>query len=179
MGPDGQVFDVSFQHRDPEMAAMLANRYTASYIDAVLERTGTSNAAAQRFLEDRAGELQRKVDEGERALQNYRQKYNLVSLEESQNIIVDRLKKHNTALTEARIDRLAVDAKVSQVQPAKENGKAMLEIPVIAQFGSIQRILHALEDAQGQHAELARKYYERHPSMEENKVLHRAAGTAL
>lgn len=137
----GQVFALTFRHRDPKVAAMLANRYTTSYIDAVLERSGTSNASAHQFLQVQAKELQRKVGDGERALQRYRQKHNLVSLEDNQNIIVERLKNLNNSLTEALVERLGVDAKVAQVEAVLEKGGGLLDIPAIAKFGSIQHFV--------------------------------------
>ena len=152
---NGQVFGLTFRHRDPKVAAMLANRYTTSYIDAVLERSGTSNASAHRFLQDRVKELQRKVGDGERALQRYRQKHNLVSLEDNQNIIVARLNNLNNSLTGARVERLGADAKVAQVEAALEKGNGLLDIPVIAQFGSIQQFVSAIDTARSQRAELA------------------------
>ena len=160
---DGQVFDVSITHRDPEVAAMVANRYTATYIESVLDSTGTSNALAQGFLQARAKELKRNVEEGERALQNYRQKQNLVSLEAGQNIIVDRLNHLNLSLTQARIERLGVGAKVTQVESVRDQDEGLLSIPTIADFGSIPSILDEVKDATNERAELDRKYLERHP----------------
>lgn len=166
-----RMFRVTFKHRNPDAAALLANRFASEYMRHLSERTGVSNQRALSFLGERAEELREQIEAGERDLQNYRQEHNLVSLEENQNIIVERLKNLNNALTEARVERLAVDSQVNQVEQALETGENLLNIPVLSQSTNLQGVLARLDEARAQRELLGRKYLERHPRLVENQEL--------
>lgn len=162
---DSFIFHVGFRHRDPEMAQYLANLYAEEYRESLLDRTGTGTARAMKFLEARAEELRQKVQDGERALQQYRQQKNLVSLEESQNIVVDRLRSISGALNKAELDELTMKAVLSDIEAAKQEGRDLLTVQRVAKYGNIGSLRTRLEELNANKEILSRKYLERHPKM--------------
>jgi succinoglycan biosynthesis transport protein ExoP len=186
---DGQIFSITVEHRDPEVAALVANRYAAQYITSILTRSGVGNESAMAFLEQQAEGLRDKISASEKELTDYRTRYNLVSLEENQNIIVERLKAINSQLTSARMEQLQLESSVEQVTEAsgtssgasaKEDGFSevdLTELPVIAAYGSIPEILSRKKALEAERSELDLRYLEAHPRMiEAEKRLAQVAG---
>lgn len=159
---EGQLFLISARHRDPAAAALIANRHPAQYIDKILARTGTGNATAIDFLEKQAAALRAKISAAEQELADYRSRYNLVSLEENQNIIVSRLKAISERRTAARMEQLNLESLVEQVEEEPE-AAALTEIPAVARYGSVQEILSRKKAAEAEFEELSLRYLEAHP----------------
>lgn len=178
---DGQVFTVTSRHRNPMSAALISNRYAAQYIREILTRTGVGNESALAFLQQQAQELRNKISEAEKQLTNYRTRYSLVSLEDNQNIIVERLKAINTRLTSAKMDQVQQETRVAQVAALIENwdpdaatdttsvrhAQILTEIPAIAEYGMVETLLAQQKALLGEQAELELRYLERHPKMVE------------
>ncbi|KAF0096316.1 MAG: exopolysaccharide tyrosine-protein kinase [Puniceicoccaceae bacterium 5H] len=163
------IFRITFRHRSAEGAALLANRYAHKYIDYLDERSDQGNQRAIGFLQEQADELRSKIEESEMKLQQYRQEHNLVSLEENQNIVLERMKELNGAVTKARVAKLAAAAKVSEVENALDNDNNLLEIPAISEGSAVDATATKLAQAKAERETLATKYLERHPRMIENQ----------
>jgi len=166
---NGQVFKVYGTHRDPECAALLANRFVERYIAFQLERSDTSNSSAMLFLEDQVSEMRRRVEIGESALQAYRAKYNMVSLEDSQNLVVQRMKSLSEAMTVIQVEKLTVDTQAAQIENIRLKGDflRLLDIPTVNNFPGIMDTFDNLEEARAEKAKLGAIYKARHPRMVE------------
>lgn len=162
------IFSVTARHRDAEVAALIANRFIGEYINRLLMRTGTGNEAAIVFLRRQADELRDRIETAERELQDYRTRYNLVSLEENQNVIVERLKQIDGALTGAMVELQGINAQISQVEEVRAAGGDLSEVPPIARFGTVGEIRQRLNDQERQHAQLDLRYLRMHPRMIES-----------
>ena len=57
-----------------------------------------------------------KLEASEQALQKYKEQNQAVSLEESQNIIVEKLKELNQKVTQIKAERLKLEADYAQVR---------------------------------------------------------------
>ncbi|MEX2382401.1 MAG: polysaccharide biosynthesis tyrosine autokinase [Opitutales bacterium] len=168
--PGTLLLSITIDHRDPEAATLIANRTAEQYIRHILVSSDTSNDEAIVFLKEQADELQKAMNTAERNTQEYREKHNLVSLEENQNIIVEQLKDLNSSATQARVARLALDSNVNQVASLTEEGESLLELPFISQFGPISEIQRELDQLKSQRDVMSERYGARHPDMRENQL---------
>ncbi len=159
------LVDVSVSHRDPEAAALLANRYVQQFIQSLLDKVGGSNDYAVEYLQKRANQLRDAADAADQRLQDYMRTQNLVSLDNSTNIVQSRLTTVNSALQEIRLGRLAVEEQFNLVQKYRKDGRNLLEITSIANYGSIPDLSKQLESLRRDQALLAERYLERHPKM--------------
>ena len=162
---DGMVFPVVARHRDPRAAALIANRYVAQYISSNIARSWTGNESARTFLEQQSLDLRGQIEAAEKELTDYRTRHNLVSLEETQNIIVERLKSINAQRTATRIEQVQLEASVDQVEDALEAEADITEIPFIASYGAISGILANKKTLESELAALELRYLERHPKI--------------
>ncbi len=159
------IITVSAESDNREVAAFISQKVTQEYTKYVLEKNSVSNSSAIEFLKNQVETLRIKIEDGDRALQNYRKSNNLVSLEENQNIIVERLKSLNQALGDTKLERLAIETKVKQVDNYIDSDADMTSLKVITSHGSIQSILVDLDTLNNKRLTLNEKYFEKHPKM--------------
>lgn len=162
------VLQVWARHRNPKMAALIANRYAERYIDLTNERGAAGNQSAIDFLERQAKQLAEKVEQAEQELQNYRRTHNLVSVEGDRNLIAQRLNEINARLTTVQMDRIDLEERIEQVQNFRENEGNLLELEV-ASLRSVPEVLAAVNRLRQERKVMGEKYLERHPAMIENE----------
>lgn len=164
----GNIFKFEFVHRDPQAAALLANRFSEEFLDFLLERSRKSSDSTLRFLRSQSEELKLKVERSELAVQRYRQERNLVSLEESQNLIVERMKNLSGNLNNARVELLNFGANLEQIEAAGTDFEALGALPSLNQMGILPQMLQQRLELISQRNTLSLRYGRRHPRMIEN-----------
>lgn len=162
------LINLSLRHRDPLVSQWLVNRIAEQYILHLIDRSSSSNTAAIAFLGGQAEELRKKVEVSERDLQAYRTKYNLVSLEENQNIVVERLKALSSAVTQSRVARLATETRLVQVEGIIKTGTDVLQLATMPEFAGFAATQKEIDQLQAQRAVLGERYGARHPQMIDN-----------
>jgi polysaccharide biosynthesis transport protein len=107
---DTHLIDVSFRHPDPQVAAKVVNAVADTFALSNLEKKTESNTTTGDYLQARIAELQSQIrSDGER-LSNYAKSHQILSLDASQNTVVDRLAGLNRQLLEAENDRKLAEA---------------------------------------------------------------------
>ncbi len=157
------------QHRDPEVAAMLANRYLDQYIRYNMDRSMMGNRTAISFLEQQAEELRQKVADSEIALQEYREAHNLVSVEENTALLTGSMREINARLTQARIERIDLESRLRQLETRKTDIEGLIENSEILSFGPIEELFRDLNRTRQQRGILSDRYGPMHPRMIENE----------
>ncbi len=160
---------LSAQHRDPEIAALLANTFAEQYMRLTAMHSASEGNSAVTFLDEQARELAQKLEENEGALQTYREKFNLVSLEEKQNIVVDRLKALSSAVTQARVKRISTETELEQAKKLIADGGAAQEIAQLTQNNALRETVAQIDKLTSERTVMAQKYGRRHPQMEANQ----------
>ncbi len=163
------LLSITATTRNPKASALLANRYAELFVRYIFERSNAANDASLGFLRDQAEQLRKKAEDAERKLQDYRQKYTLVSLEANQNIIVDNLKSLNASATTARLARITIEARLAQAEAVVKRGGDSAQLAAITGSDSLVDITRRLADLRGKRAVMAERYGRRHPAMEENQ----------
>jgi capsular exopolysaccharide synthesis family protein len=159
------LINIKVDNRDPEGAALLANRYTEQFMRYLIENVGGKNEFAVDYLRSRAEELRRESEAAEQRLQDYRRKNNLVSLDNSINIISERLRAINTSLTTARMARIDIETVLGQIDRMQQQNGNLLEIGYISAYGNIPVLKNQLAELNNQQSILSERYLERHPKM--------------
>ena len=107
---DTRIIEISFRHQDPEVAEKINNMVAETFVLSNLERkTETSNTAGD-FLQKRIADLQSEIRHGEEQLINYAKSHQMLSLDASQNTVVDRLAGLNKQVLEAENERKSAEA---------------------------------------------------------------------
>jgi len=93
------VVDLSFTGRYPKVIAQIANAVGEEYINMTMEAKIEAAQKMMRKLNEQLAQQKKKVEGSEIGLQKYKEKENIVSLEERQNIVVQRLSQLNALVT--------------------------------------------------------------------------------
>ncbi len=106
---DTRLAEVAFTSPDPVLAAKITNTHVQAYIQEGYELRSHSNEAAQRFLEGQLGELERRVEKSEAALNDYRRARGIVafSIDDKNQLVSDRMSALNRALVDAEETRIS------------------------------------------------------------------------
>ncbi|HVU32331.1 MAG TPA: polysaccharide biosynthesis tyrosine autokinase [Opitutaceae bacterium] len=159
------LISISVTHEDPEAAALIANRYVDMFMNYLYETAGGRTEDAVRFLKDQAARLERETQQKDQALQHYMQEHHLTSIDISQDMVADALKKVVALRDDARLRLLGIQDKVNQVEAYQKAGKNLYEIGEIATHGSVPVLRAQLSAEQQEMNLLSERYYERHPKM--------------
>jgi capsular exopolysaccharide synthesis family protein len=171
------LIDITASHRDPKVAQLLANRTAEQYVGYLANRSSDSNTAAVNFLNTQVEDLRKKVELADQNLQAYREKYNLVSVADNQNVVAQRLQALSTSVTQARIARQALDDRVQQLEDVMAHGSDQLQIATLAQFDSsaggkkldnLTGVQEQIDKLRADRVVLAERYGAQHPAMQAN-----------
>ncbi len=105
-----RLIDISFTHSDPQVAAKVVNAIAETYVYSNLEKKTETNSSTADFLQKRIAELQQQIRTDEERLVNYAKNNQIISLDASQNTVVERLAGLNKQLLEAENDRKTAEA---------------------------------------------------------------------
>ncbi len=156
---------VSVHHEDPEAAALLANRYVTMFMQQLYESAGGRTEDAVNFLREQASRIEKETQEKEQALQRYMKEHQLTSLDTSQGMVDDALKKAHTLRDDARLRLMALEEKVNQIDLYRKENRNLYEISEVAGHGSVPALRQQLSLLQQDLNLLSERYYERHPKM--------------
>jgi polysaccharide biosynthesis transport protein len=174
-----RLVDIVYESPDRAMAAQVVNLLTSSYIEQNMAFRFSTTMQASDWLNKQMAEQRKNVEAGEIALQQYRESNDAVSLEERQNIVVQRLADVNAAVTKARTTRIEKESLYEQLQSIQADRAAVDTFPAIMSNGFIQQLKTELAELQGQQAQLGEKLGDRHPEMLKIRSAIQAADTKL
>jgi len=119
---DTRLIEIRFKHSDPQVAAKVINGIADAFAYSNLERKTETSDKAGDFLQKRIIELQSEIRRGEETLINYAKNHQIISLDASQNTVVDRLSGLNKQLMEAENERKLAESayRASQAPGAAE-----------------------------------------------------------
>jgi capsular exopolysaccharide synthesis family protein len=162
---NSRLVDVAFRSEQPTFAAAAANGIARAYIDMNLDFRFRATREASEWLEQQLAEQRKDVESAEARLQQYREQNDALSLEDRQNIVVQKLADLNAAVTKAKTERLQKEAMYRQLVAVQDDPAAIDTFPAILANAYIQQQKGELSALQRRQVQLAEKYGDRHPEM--------------
>ena len=112
-----------------------------------LSKSSVFQTTASDYLRQEADRLKAKLQNAEQAVQKFREDHNAVSLEDKQNIIVEKLKELNLKVTEAKSERLKLEADVATIKQGKaKTPDELLMLPSVAALPVVAALRQELAD---------------------------------
>ena len=147
-----RLVKVVFSTPDPELAARVANMHAKTYREQGIELRSHAHDETRHFLQEKLAGLKDRVEKSEAALHRYRQDRGIISLENRENIVVDRLADLHKRLTEAEADRIGLEAQTRLIHKHAYNA-----LPAVIDNRLIQTLKLELTRLEGERADLATK----------------------
>ncbi|MDB6170217.1 MAG: capsular exopolysaccharide family [Verrucomicrobia bacterium] len=159
------LISVVVRHPDPAAAALVANQYVGQFFSYLAEYYGGRSETGVEFLHTQADRLGKDAADAEEKLMAYKRDHNLVSLDNSTNIIGTRLTAINAALTSARLNRIALEGQYAQLESYQKENRDLTEISYVATHGTVPNLKSQLSGLLQTQSVYAERYLERHPKM--------------
>ncbi len=154
-----RLVTIFYRHSDPDFAAQAANafaeEYTQQNLDLRLQNT-------DKMLGWITNELKREEDQlgkAESDLTRYRESKNALSLEDRQNIVVQRLNSLNDSVTKARTGRLTRETAFNQLKGADPANDSIDSFPIIGANPGVVEAKNKLLAAQAEKASLVSRNF--------------------
>lgn len=162
VAPGTTLVEVHFRSPDPLLASAVPNAIVDAYIEQDL---GASSAGEERVAEWLASEmrdLRAQAAEAQTKLAEFQRANKVIGIDESQNILVDRLRLLNQQLTDAQADLILKESlyRVSQTHDPKL-------LASLAQGATLQILRSQQVDIQSQYNQIESKYGAGYPRLQE------------
>ena len=144
---------IAFTTSDPQASARLANAHALTYVSYGIDLRSQTNEEATAFLQQKLLELQGRVEESEAALNRYRRDRGIISLDDKQNVVVDRWFDLNKALTAAESEKISLEAQVRAIRE-----RNYVALPVVLNSPVIQSLKSELGKFEAEYASLAKEF---------------------
>ncbi|HEX7295323.1 MAG TPA: polysaccharide biosynthesis tyrosine autokinase, partial [Pyrinomonadaceae bacterium] len=105
-----RLIDIFTTHTDPKVATKVANAVADAFGLWNLDVRTKTNTVAGTYMQKRIAELQSQIRNGEEQLVNYAQSHQILSLDSTQNTVVERLAGLNKQLLDAENERSLAEA---------------------------------------------------------------------
>ena len=159
------IITISYRHPNPVIAAKVANYFADEYIAYNAHILVDESLKAVDELQLRADEQRKKVDDIANALQNYREKNKLVSLDQRKDIVTEKLKNLNDIVTQNSSLLQAAETRRNQVLACRKRGDNLLDLPFIATAPTVTQLQQQVASLKITVAQLSQRYRPKHPQM--------------
>ena len=164
-----RLVDVTVLSPNSNEAAMIANTIVVQFIeqDNARKRGKLSNAIS--FLKTEAENLNKTVLTNFMALHSFKLKWDIISLEETQNTTLQALLKAQGDYDSARSATLKAQAVANEAKRVYSETKEFGSIPEVAAQSTINSTREKLALSRAELASLAERYKEKHPKIIEKR----------
>ncbi len=133
-----RLIDIRATHTDPAVATKVVNTTADAFAWWNLEMKTKTNTIAGAYMQKRIAELQSQIRNGEEQLVNYAQSHEILSLDATQNTVVERLAGLNKELLVAENERNLAEAayRTTRMMPGAAEANAEVSDKQIAEFKS-------------------------------------------
>jgi len=114
-----RLVNIHFDSHYPELSSGVPNTLAKEYIQQNLETRFLATEQAKEWLTGQLEVLKAKVERADEDLQAFASKHDIISLEEKENITMQRLTELNELLTRAESDRIEKEALYKQARTGK------------------------------------------------------------
>lgn len=161
------IIGIGYKHPDRFIAAKVANLFVDEFIAYNSRVRIDDSVKALEDLKIRADEQEHKVEELARDLQAYREKNNMISLDQRKDIVTDKLKTLNQYLAQTGAALKDASIRWDQVQSYKKQGKDLTDLSFISSQPLIGQLTQQISGYKITLAQLSERYKDKHPKMVE------------
>ncbi len=157
---NSRLVKIHFDTHFPELSAQVSNTLATNYIQQNLETRYVTTQHAKEWLTQQLEDLKAKVERADESLQAFASKHDIVSLEEKENVTMQRLTELNEALTKAESERMAKEALYKQTKEVQFDA-----LPSILENKLIMDLKQAYIQLEAQYMKLSETYKPEYPEM--------------
>ncbi len=163
--PNTYVVEVAFDWPDPVVARRAVETLVNHYLKTTRERSVGVSEDGLEALQVKADQLRPKLQAKTEELQQFMATHNMVSLEQGQDIVVERLKALSRGVTGAETERIRVQSRRDNVKKALKDLALRRQLPEIVGNPVIRDLKLERARLQLEHSSLASRLGAKHPEV--------------
>lgn len=164
---NSRLVDLSFEAKDPVLAARIANTVARAYIDLTLQTKLKATSDAVNWLNQQVEQEKKKVEQAEQALLQYKQDQGIVTDFSSnvETITAQKLAELNKQVVDATSRRVEAETRFRQAKNLGNNPDSMGSIPEVLHNALIQDIKKQEVELHKRLSEHSKRYGANHPQI--------------
>ncbi len=160
---NSRILQIGYISDNPALSMKVANAVAQAYIDELVDMQMEVSGYSVGWMSKKAEIQREKLEESEKELNDYKQKHDIVTVEDKITVLPERLSDLSRQLTAAETKRKEMYAVYLQV---KNVSPKMLEtVPAVVQTAAVESINQKILQAEQKISELSKKYGPKHPRM--------------
>jgi capsular exopolysaccharide synthesis family protein len=164
-GTQSQIINISYQDKDPILAAKVVNAISESYIEFGLESRLSQIKDTAEWLSNQLEELRKTLQLSEDRLRDFRVSQNLMDTEQQQRIANTQLQTLNTELVRAQTQLSEAKDLYTQVTQLESSGGDYRALGPVLQSNTIRDLVREESTLNRKVTELSERYGEKHPKL--------------
>ena len=158
------ILKVAYQLPDAEAAKAVVDKLISVYLDRHLLDNRAEAAAAREFIEKQLPDAEERARRAEAALRDFKERNQVVALEEEAIATVDSLENLQTKMTDVTAQLANADARFSALKVRLgRNPQAALAAAAVSQSSGVQQVLAAYQDVESKLAAERVRFQDQHP----------------
>lgn len=126
--------EVAYQSADAEMAKKVVNSIADEYMFLSIDRRNESFNLVRNWLDRQLQEMATKVQQAQQKLYKFGQEKDIYSMEDKDNVIVQKFVDLNGLLTKAQADKMVKEAQYRQIQAKGPNAPLVVNNPLVVKL---------------------------------------------
>lgn len=159
---DTQLIEVSYESRNPQLAAEVVNTLMYQFLEVSMEGRLASYQSAGVFLDKQIEAAKIKLEKSEKELNEFARRTGIISLDSKLNLIMRQLEEINDALSEAVTVRIARESLYRQSQ--KDGGE---NLPAVVNNELLQALKKEYNDLMSEYRVLSTTFKDEYPKIKE------------
>ncbi|NRB41333.1 MAG: polysaccharide biosynthesis tyrosine autokinase [Pseudomonadales bacterium] len=162
-----KVVKIHFTSADKKLAAMAADAIADAYITNFMESKIERTTVAHSWMQEKMQSLGNELKMAEQALQDYREKENLIDIGGIMTLSNSELQSLTLNYVDAKQKSSQTRAILSQIKKMddSDNSEAFFNLPEVLSHSLVQNLKQQQSIAQSKVEELQKRYGNKHPSM--------------
>jgi capsular exopolysaccharide synthesis family protein len=126
------LVEVSFQSTDKFMSQRVVNAIADEYMYLSIDRRNESFALVRKWLDKQLQEMAGKVQEAQKKLYKFGQHTDIYTMEDKDNVVVQKFIDLSGLLTKAQAEKMAKEAQYQQIKAKGPNAPLIVNNPLVA-----------------------------------------------
>ncbi len=156
-----RLVEIRYESTDPKQAADICNTLAETYIETNFRKKYESTLGATEWMAGQLQELKGKMEKAHGALVSYERANQIFSLNEGQNVTMQKLGELNHELTLAESERIARESQWQQVK-----SRAAQDLPALSQGSFYQDLQKRLSQLNDEHIETRATFGPNYPRVQ-------------
>jgi len=160
-----RIVNISYASADSELAALIANRFSAAYIDTHLKLLRSPAEGSKIWLEGQLGTLKIDLERAQATLTQYKTSESIVISSERVDSESTKLEKMSAELVVVQSNLRQAEVTRGQLNKIKQQGKSLLSLAAISENSDIRSIRTAIRGLESKIAESSSDLGANHPRL--------------